>query len=94
MRDIFTRIEKHGFRVTAGKVDEIIQGVEQGDRNSAAFKYARYLLAQVKLEPDIVLFEMKRWNQQNTPPLIDAELETVWRSALRYGSQKAKVRFT
>jgi len=92
-RDVLSRIEKLGFRLTAGKVDEIIQGVAQGDRNSAAFKYARYMLAQVKLESDVVLFELKRWNQENKPPLNDAEIETIWRSALRYGSQKGKAKF-
>ena len=93
LREVFARIEKLGFRVTAGKVDEIIQGVEKGDRNIAAFKYARFLLTRIKLEPHTVIFEMKRWNQQNKPPLTDAEMETVWRSALRYGNQKGKAEF-
>lgn len=69
---------------TRPRVEEILPGVSVGMRNSAAFQYARYLLFKVKLDPTAVMAELKRWNQLNNPPLLEDELETVWRSAQRY----------
>ncbi len=85
LREILVSIEKLGFKVAATKVSQILHGVETGNRNVAAFRYARYLITNVRLDPSGVLCELQRWNQLNKPPLADTEIEVVWKSALKYG---------
>ncbi len=86
--EVVRRIEKIGFKVTAGIINEIIHGVAEGDRNSAAFRYARFQLTRVKLPPDMALSAMQCWNEKNKPPLEDTELTNVWKSACGYGTRE------
>ncbi len=65
-------------------IPKIIQGVPEGQRNESAFNYARHLLFKAELDSDTALFEMKRWNRQNKPPLPENELMGVLDSAMNY----------
>jgi len=87
---VMRRCKELGWDLSAPKpkIDEILPGVPMGMRNNACFQYARYLLFKVKLDPVTTLAELKRWNSLNNPPLPEAELETVWKSAQRYPFEK------
>lgn len=69
---------------TTTDMKQILKGVPLGERNLAAFKYARYLLFEVKLDKLAVLNELQRWNLLNSPPLPKKEIETVLKSAINY----------
>ena len=90
---VLRRCKELGWDLSAPKpkIDEILPGVPMGMRNVAAFEYARYLLFKIKLDPVTTLAELKRWNALNNPPLSEAELETVWKSAQRYPFEKGEV---
>jgi len=87
---VMRRCKELGWDLSAPKpkIDEILPGVPMGMRNVAAFEYARYLLFKIKLDPVTTLAELKRWNSLNNPPLPEAELETVWKSAQKYPFEK------
>ncbi|HZW56561.1 MAG TPA: primase C-terminal domain-containing protein [Nitrososphaerales archaeon] len=86
MRSLGYVTNKHG-----AYAKEILEGVPLGERNSAAFRYARYLLLEIKLDKLAVLNELLRWNLMNSPPLPQREIETVVRSAIKYPKQKPRV---
>ena len=66
-------------------IKEIIKGgIEAGQRNATAFKYARYLLFTVRLPMETAWFELVRWNSSNRPPLDERELRTIFDSAQHY----------
>ena len=69
-------------------VDQILRGVASGSRNESAFKYARYLVFTVGLDPGAAEYELKRWNQSNKPPLPDQEIVSVFKSAMSYAPQR------
>jgi hypothetical protein len=65
-------------------IQGIRNGVEQGQRNEVAFRFARYLITVQRFPPDLMYFELSRWNRLNRPPLESSELETIASSALKY----------
>lgn len=66
-------------------IKEIVKGgIEAGQRNETAFKYARYLLFTVRLPVETAGFELHRWNSGNKPPLDERELRTIFESAKHY----------
>ena len=71
-------------------ISQIIKGsIGSGLRNDSAIRYAGYLHHIIKLDPPTILYELQRWNQQVcSPPLNDAEINEVWRSAIRYQSSQ------
>ena len=59
------------------------EGAREGDRNNAAARLFGYLLRYLDSATDAVEF-VRHWNQQLvTPPLGDAELETIMTSVAR-----------
>lgn len=66
------------------RISSIRTGVAEGQRNNAAFVYARYLLKFAKLDPNAVWNELERWNALNKPPLDQDELERTLESAISY----------
>ncbi|MBI2126092.1 MAG: bifunctional DNA primase/polymerase [Thaumarchaeota archaeon] len=78
--------------INSGKrrIRDLVKGpITAGSRNDSAIRYAGYLNHVVGLDPQTILFELKRWNQTVCdPPLSDAEIESVWKSALRYGTKE------
>lgn len=90
---ILKRVEEIGGKITRSKrkkIPAILNGVKEGGegsvegRNSAAFTYSRYLLFNLKFDYGLVEYELKRWNQQNKPPLPERELMAVLESATKY----------
>lgn len=81
------RAKEVGWKVRGSRrfdVEEVVGGVEEGQRNESAFRYARHLLFTVRLDPAAAFFELQRWNRQNRPPLAEKELRTVFESARHY----------
>ena len=73
---------KRGF-----ELEQVFNGVPEGQRNESAFRYAAHLLSSVKLDFDTAYFELERWNRLNKPPLPERELASVIHSAIKYGKQ-------
>ena len=89
------RMKTLGYSRTASHdLKKLMKGVSLGNRNDAAFRYARYLLFEVELDPLAVLNELQRWNLLNDPPLPEKELEAVLSSALNYPAHKKQRRRT
>ena len=78
------KIEQLGFNFNSSKkpIKEIVQGVNKGNRNDSAFKYACLLLDTKRLDENTASYELNQWNQTNKPPLSESELKTVFESAL------------
>ena len=69
-------------------VDLLRNGAPGGTRNDQAARLAGYL--KTKHPADIVLSLMENWNLKNTPPLGDAELQTVINSVERYHHPRSR----
>jgi len=65
------------------KYEDILDGVQQGNRDDAAFKLAcRY--KGKRLEQKETLMMVQTWNQTNNPPLSIKEIEKCVESAYKY----------
>ncbi len=85
---IIENLIKLGFRIEEKPVHEIMKGgIDEGNRHVAALKYAGHLLFKAKLEPQIVQFELERWNNSNNPPLPKTELNKIVQDAVSYHNQ-------
>jgi len=84
--EILQSLKELGFNTNQAHkpVNEIVKGVSQGSRNDSAFKYACLLLDTKKLDKDTTLYELKKWNETNNPPLPESELKTVFESAVEH----------
>lgn len=60
---------------------EISKGTAEGQRNEFGIRYASYLANFRKLKPRTVKRLMKAWNENNSPPLDEKELESIIKSA-------------
>lgn len=91
------KIEQIGFNTNSSKkpITEIVQGVNEGNRNDSAFKFVCYLLDTKRLDENTARYELNQWNQTNKPPLPESELRTVFESALKQtrNNQKNKKQF-
>jgi len=68
--------------------------VAEGQRNNMAFNLAGHLAAfqtesGLRLHESQIVGLLRQWNQQNDPPLADAELERTVQSALKNGTPRA-----
>jgi len=64
-------------------IQTILKGIEEGARNESAIRLACFYLNFCKVEPSKALTSLREWNSKNKPPLNDAELEIIFKSALR-----------
>ena len=80
---ILHNIKDLGFKMENQKTahDIAVGGIEKGNRNSSAFKYACLLLGEKRLDQDTAWYEMQQWNHGNSPPLDESELKVVFNSA-------------
>lgn len=62
-------------------VTEIVQGIQEGNRNNAAFKYCAFLIGNLNLPNDMVYAEIQRWNSILPKGLPNEEIEAVFKSA-------------
>lgn len=68
-RAVVERARSLGWRLKEKpRIEAILHGVPEGMRNNAAFQYARYLLFRVKLDPQTVWCELRRWKSLNNLP--------------------------
>lgn len=69
-------------------LDEALMGCNTGNRNSTGTKIAGYYIN--RLSPAATMQILKLWNDRNTPPLPQAELQTIINSVSRYKPESAK----
>jgi hypothetical protein len=60
------------------------KGVAEGNRHASGIKYATLLLGSCGLDKETALFELKRWNQKNNPPMSEEDLERMIENASGY----------
>jgi len=87
LTNIFQRLKELGFEQNSKKgIDEILNGVEEGNRNNAAFKYSCFLIQNKKLPRETAWYELQKWNREDNKPALDTqELKRTFQSALSYG---------
>jgi len=66
-------------------IQKLLKGVCEGERNEAAIRLASYFVNFKKLSKQKTWKKLLEWNQKNSPPLPNNELETVLKSALEGG---------
>jgi len=64
-----------------------LKGVSEGERNNTATRLAGYFHSQ-HVAANIILEQLRLWNEKNDPPLNDNELETIVNSVSRYKTKK------
>jgi P4 family phage/plasmid primase-like protien len=64
-------------------VPKMMQGVSEGCRDVVAFTLAKHFRVEKKLPQEATLAIIRTWNQKNTPPLTDKELQTKVKSAYK-----------
>ena len=77
------KLEKLGFNLNSLSLDEVKEGVREGGRNDAGFKYACYLVREGVFGSALEL-EMEKWNEKNKPPLPKYEIENLIAQAHKY----------
>lgn len=87
---VVRRCAELGWKLKSHRsMKEITQGVGRGERNESAFRYSRYLLHFVRLEPGVAFSELERVNAKFRPPLGSRELRCVFESAKKYPWESA-----
>jgi len=61
-------------------LNELLEGIGEGGRNEAAIRIATWYRKK-KLKKEEAWEQLQKWNQRNTPPLDDQELQAVLNSA-------------
>lgn len=79
-----------GAKGTKPKVKDIVKGVGEGMRHESGISYAVYLIKNLKLDQPTALYEMKRWNQDNNPPMSEKDLERMVKNAIDYKAKAPK----
>jgi len=86
------KLKKLGFLSDSAKksLPEIKNGVDEGDRNNSLFRYA--ILERKKYNPDNaeLLHLLEEQNKKNNPPLQDAEVKQIAKSAMSYNLNNSK----
>lgn len=62
-------------------VPKMMAGIEEGYRDVACFTLAKHFRVEKKLPQEATLAIIRTWNQKNTPPLTDKDLQTKVKSA-------------
>lgn len=86
-KTIEEKLRSLGIESKKKSIKQIVSGVQSGERNTDAFRYARFMLGFIGLDKTCVWNELQRWNYGNNPPLSEDELRTVFDSACNYGGQ-------
>ena len=68
---------------------DALRGVGEGARDDTAARLAGYYLSK-GIPPDVVLENLKLWNERNDPPLPDADLEKVVESVQKTRARQPK----
>jgi hypothetical protein len=94
LRDVVAR-EKGRGRSEDAIVDDIDRRIQaylatvgthdEGDRNSTAYRVARWLVNDLAADDGVAWAYLVDWNTRNAPPLSSRELQTVFKSAHRSG---------
>ena len=64
-------------------VPKMMQGVSKGCRDVVAFTLAKHFRIEKKLPQEATLAIIRTWNQKNTPPLTDKDIQTKVTSAYK-----------
>ncbi len=83
-------LEKMGFNVETKPLEDIKDGVSEGGRNDATFKYACYLIREHGVVGDALNIEIGKLNQKHKPPLDQDELDIIISQAKKCESGNAK----
>ena len=88
LKDLYLKYKLNG-KPKELKSDKILsvfkEGVNQGDRDNSGISIAGYLVAK-KLPGEWIRGILHHWNQSNTPPLTEEQINKCVNSALRYKS--------
>lgn len=83
--DEIDRVNREGDK----RIQKILQGVSEGERNTAAAKLAGHYLGK-NLSKEETFDALKSWNERNTPPIEESELKSVLDSIAKRESIKNK----
>jgi len=70
-------LEKMGFNVNTKSIAEIEEGVSEGGRNDATFKYACSMIRDRGLYGEALILQVDELNKRHNPPLGMYELELI-----------------
>jgi len=97
LEELYKKWLAHGFVTTAsprstnGDLLSLLDGVQEGARSDAGIKLAGLYISK-GFDESLTLKHLQTWNNLNTPPMEERELETIVRGAFkRYSSQDANV---
>ena len=66
-------LEQNGYTpVTSNWIEELLDGVSDGERHAALVKLAGYYFA--RMHPDLAEIHLRHWNEKNNPPIDEPEL--------------------
>lgn len=89
--EVTKKLESLGFKPDQKKtINEIMNGVGEGSRDDAAYKFARYLINDTRLDENTAWSELTKWNQRNIPPLEEWQLKKCFDSALGRGVDESQ----
>ena len=91
MEAIKTFIELNGSDTQKITCTDMAKGVSAGERHAKGVRYADHLLGRVKLDYDTTMYELKRWNQLNDPPMPDRDLKHIMECAVNFIASKTKL---
>lgn len=85
-QSILKRANELGWKIRQNRfnIKSAARGVAAGERNVTGFRYARYLCHIIGLDEETAWVELSKWNQRNSPPLLERELRTIFESAKKY----------
>lgn len=65
-------------------VDDIENGVCEGERHPKGIRMANYIIAVLKLEGKEAFQKIREWNQKNKPPMAEADIKRMIDEAISY----------
>lgn len=82
---LFKQLVELGFKGATGSTPlvDVINGVQEGNRNNSAFRYCAFLISNLNLPDDMVFAEILRWNTFLPQPLPTSEIEATYKSAIQ-----------
>ena len=89
------RLKDLGFEKESGQngipMTTIENGeIDEGMRHSSAVRYANYLLFTMSLEPTVVTYHVKQWNESLSNPLPDEEIDAVIKDCINYHERETE----
>jgi P4 family phage/plasmid primase-like protien len=91
MEAIKPYIDQNGNDSQKITYEEMAKGVSAGERHAKGVRYADHLLGRVKLDYTTAMYELKRWNQLNDPPMPEKDLKHIMDCAVNFIASKTHI---